>query len=194
MVSDVHAVHNEQKVTTHENETCNEQGTSVRGCVKQSSAVEKRRLFTGSFTRGIDTKGRLIVPANYRKLLGNTIVVAPTSDFLSVAIYPYDEWEKMELRLETLLSFNAKTQRYIDQFNKYSYIGCDMDTQGRLLLPHKIRERYLKDCEEVEVCGAKTHLRVISTSQSAQEDDSFMQDIPNPLEFLADIQKTKKEE
>ena len=49
---------------------------------QKTSAAEKKFLgFVGSYTHGIDSKGRLIVPAGFREALGQQFAVCPTPDF-----------------------------------------------------------------------------------------------------------------
>lgn len=156
------------------------------------SAQPRRRLFTGSYTHGLDAKGRLIVPVDFRQMLGSPFVVAPTLDFQSIALYPTEEWLKIEDRLEKLLELDARAQRLIDQFNKYSYDNSETDTQGRLLLPQKLRAKYLQDARDVEINGAKTHVRVVESVRGAQEDAAFEREIPDPLQFMAELQLRQK--
>ena len=159
---------------------------------EKSPDQPRRRLFTGSYTHGLDAKGRLIVPIDFRLMLGTPFVVAPTLDFQSIALYPTEEWLKIEDRLEKLLELDARAQRLIDQFNKYSYDNSETDAQGRLLLPQKLRAKYLQDARDVEIDGAKTHVRVVESVKGAQEDAAFEREIPDPLEFMAQLQRKQK--
>lgn len=155
---------------------------------EQSPAEPRRRLFTGSYTHGLDAKGRMIVPIDFRQMLGTPFVVAPTLDFKSIALYPTEEWLKIESRLEALLALDARAQRLIDQFNKYSYDNSETDAQGRLLLPQKLRAKYLGDARDVDINGANTHVRVIESAKGAEEDAAFEREIPDPLAFMAQLQ------
>ncbi len=149
----------------------------------------KKRFFTGSYTHGIDAKGRMIVPQSFRQLLGNQFVLAPTLDFKCIAIYPTEEWLKIEDMLENLLEKDMRAQKLIDQFNKYSYDESETDQQGRLLLPQKLRTRFLKDVRDIEINGAKTHVRVLEASVGEEEDEHFFEEHPDALSFLSELQK-----
>lgn len=150
---------------------------------------KSRCLFSGSYTHGIDAKGRLIIPATFREDLGPKFVVAPTPDFQAVAIYPVEEWIRQEEKLEALADLDARAIRLINQFSKYSYKDSETDLQGRLLLPQKMRSKYLNNVRDVEISGAKTYIRVVSAEAGEQEDELFNRDFPDPLAFIAELQQ-----
>ena len=137
----------------------------------------------------MDSKGRMIIPANFRDALGEKFVVAPTPDFRNVAIYPMDEWLNQQDKLEALAELDARVLRLIEQFNKYSYTECETDQQGRLLLPQKMRVKYLDNCREVEISGAKKYIRILKSESGEAEDETFWTDFPDPLAFMAEVQR-----
>ena len=155
----------------------------------QSLYHQSRCLFSGSYTHGIDAKGRLIIPATFREELGASFVVAPTPDFQAIAVYPAREWIRQEEKLEALADLDARAIRLINQFSKYSYKDSETDLQGRLLLPQKIRSKYLDGVRDVEISGAKTYIRIVSAEAGEREDELFAQDFPDPLAFIAELQQ-----
>ena len=59
----------------------------------QSALLDKyrhllRRGFRGAYVHGLDTKGRMIVPASFRQALGDRFYICMTPDFKAIAIYP----------------------------------------------------------------------------------------------------------
>ncbi len=145
--------------------------------------------FVGSFTHGIDAKGRMIIPAPFRDALGSKFAVCPTPDFKAIAIYSLPGWIERRDELVHLTKINAKAQRLLDQFSKYSYIDCETDAQGRLLLPQKIRTWRLGDANQVDVNGAFSHIRVLPAEIGKQQDLSFDEEFEDPLSLIADIQR-----
>lgn len=145
--------------------------------------------FVGSYTHGIDSKGRLIIPASFREPLGNRFAVAPTPDFKAVALYTIPGWLERRDELLALVRINARAQRLLDQFSKYSYVDCEADAQGRLLLPQKIRSWRLGDTREVDVNGATTHIRIIPSVDSREQDMNFDEEFADPLAMIAEMQK-----
>ena len=144
--------------------------------------------FVGSFSHSIDAKGRLIIPTSFRSPLGTRFAVCPTPDFKAIAIYPLAGWVEKRNSLTELVKLDAKAQKLLDQFSKYSYTDCEVDGQGRLLLPQKIRAWRLGDTRDVDVNGAIDHIRVMPSSVSRSQDDTFDTDFEDPLAFIAAIQ------
>ena len=165
------------------------QGAEQSAADLRSLYQKSRCLFSGSFTHGIDAKGRLIIPATFREDLGPKFVVAPSPDFQTVAIYPVLEWIRQEEKLEALADLDARAIRLINMFSKYSYKDSDIDVQGRLLLPQKIRSKYLENVRDVEISGAKTFIRIVSAEAGELEDEQFGRDFPDPLAFIAELQQ-----
>ncbi|MBQ9263307.1 MAG: hypothetical protein IJ189_03745 [Clostridia bacterium] len=145
--------------------------------------------FVGSYTHGIDAKGRMIIPAAFREALGNKFAVSPTPDFKAVAIYSLPGWIERRDELVKLVKMNAKAQKLLDQFSKYSYTDCEVDAQGRLLLPQKLRAWRLGDAREVDVNGAVSHIRVLPAVTSREQDDNFDEEFADPLALIAEIQR-----
>ncbi|MBR1586238.1 MAG: hypothetical protein IJ662_11900 [Clostridia bacterium] len=148
--------------------------------------------FTGSFTHGIDAKGRMIIPAAFREPLGNVFAACPTPDFRAIGIYSLDGWSKRLNELVRLVEMDARAQELLDQFSKYSYTDCEMDAQGRLLLPQKLRAWRLGDATQVDVNGAFSHIRVLPAAKSKEQDDHFDEKFDNPLALIAEIQRGQR--
>lgn len=145
--------------------------------------------FVGSFTHGIDAKGRMIIPAPFREALGERFAVAPTPDFKAIALYPIQGWLERRDELLSLVKMDARAQRLVDQFSKYSYVDCESDAQGRLLLPQKIRAWRLGNTREVDVNGAVSHIRILPAADSRAQDDRFDEDFSDPLALIAAMQR-----
>lgn len=146
--------------------------------------------FVGSFTHGVDAKGRMIIPASFREALGDRFAVAPTPDFKAVALYPIRGWIERRDELTALVRMDARVQPLMDQFSKYSYVDCESDAQGRLLLPQKIRAWRLGGAREVDVNGAVTHIRILPAADSKAQDERFDEVFSDPLALIASIQQS----
>ncbi len=145
--------------------------------------------FVGSYTHGVDGKGRMIIPAGFREALGDKFAVCPTPDFKAVAVYTIEGWVKRREELEGLVKLDARMQVFLDQFSKYSFIECETDAQGRLLLPQKIRAWRLKDIREVDINGATSHIRILPAAVSDEQDKNFDEMFADPLAFIAQVQR-----
>jgi MraZ protein len=99
-------------------------------------------VFRGSFTVNLDAKGRLAIPAKYRERLQSIcesrLVVTLDRD-RCLLLYPEPEWEVIERKLAALPSFEVQSRKI-----QRLYVGnahdVEIDAQGRILLPQKLRE------------------------------------------------------
>lgn len=95
-------------------------------------------MFMGEYNHTIDAKGRLIIPAKFRELLGTEFVLTRGLDGC-LFIYPVDEWKAFEQKLRALPLTN-KNARTFSRFFVAGAAMCELDRQGRVLLPQTLRE------------------------------------------------------
>ena len=95
-------------------------------------------MFMGEYNHTIDAKGRLIIPSKFRELLGEEFVLTKGLDGC-LSIYPMDEWEAFEMKLRALPLTN-KDARAFSRFFVAGATTCELDKQGRILLPAVLRE------------------------------------------------------
>ena len=95
-------------------------------------------MFMGEYSHSIDTKGRLIIPAKFRELLGEEFVLTKGLDGC-LSIYPMDEWNAFEEKLKALPLTN-KNARTFSRFFVAGATACELDKQGRILVPATLRE------------------------------------------------------
>lgn len=144
--------------------------------------------FSGTYTHGVDAKGRMIIPASFREHLGGMFAVAPSLDFKAVAVYPLKAWAEQRDELLSLCERDARLRPVLEQFSKYSYTDSEVDAQGRLLLPQKLRSWLLKDVREVEVNGAVTYIRIIDSAVGLKQDQDFLSEHPDVLSLISQAQ------
>lgn len=98
--------------------------------------------FRGINNIAMDAKGRMAMPARYRERLleicGGHLVVTVDPDSC-LLVYPLPEWEVIESKLVQLPSFN-KRAKSIQRLLIGHATECDMDGQGRILLPTLLRD------------------------------------------------------
>jgi MraZ protein len=92
----------------------------------------------GKYYNSIDAKNRLIVPAKFRDdLSGNCVMMKGFDDCL--VLYPEHVWEAEQAKYQTLPGISAEARRLTRYFNENSY-DCDVDKQGRTVIPPQLRE------------------------------------------------------
>ena len=95
-------------------------------------------MFMGEYNHTIDAKGRLIIPSKFRELLGEEFVLTKGLDG-GLSIYPMDEWNAFEEKLRALPLTN-KNARTFTRFFVAGATNCELDKQGRILVPQTLRE------------------------------------------------------
>ena len=98
--------------------------------------------FTGEYNYNIDQKGRLNIPAKFRKALDpkndNTFVITRGFD-PSLIVYPLVEWKKVEQQLLLLSSIKNKDRNFVRSIVRYATIS-KYDSQGRIQIPDMLLE------------------------------------------------------
>ena len=90
---------------------------------------------TGIFEHTLDAKGRLIIPSRMREELGSEFYV--TLSFQKcLSAYSLENWAKFEEKYETLARAEKARMRPLFAYASY----CELDSQGRILIPPKLRE------------------------------------------------------
>jgi MraZ protein len=145
-------------------------------------------VFKGTYRHKIDPKGRLPVPAAFRKALGpveSARVVVTVLD-QCLAAYPAAEWEKLEGQLRGLPAF-SKQVKALTRLLASRAVDCELDVQGRILLPAPLRQAAGLAREAVvvgvlnrfEVWNPEAWAGFVQESERLLDDVSL--DIPWPL-------------
>ncbi len=94
-------------------------------------------MFLGEFIHSIDSKGRLAIPAKFRKTLALGAVVTRGLDNC-LFLYPKDEWDKLAERLSKLPISQANTRAFVRLMLAGAW-EVEFDKQGRIFLPGYLR-------------------------------------------------------
>ena len=99
-------------------------------------------LFRGFNKISIDNKGRLAVPSRYRELISvqaeNSLVITLNPLDRSLWLYPLPEWDVIEDKLASLSDFDKQSRRTKQMMRGYA-TDCQLDSQGRILIPKELR-------------------------------------------------------
>ena len=139
-------------------------------------------MFMGEYNHSIDAKGRLIIPSKFREQLGNEFVVTKDLDGC-LYVYSNEEWARIEesLREKPLTSKDA---RKFLRFSSAGAASCEVDKQGRILLPANLREYAGIDKEVVSV---GVFSRVEIWSKERYNDNSDFEDMDEIAEHMAEL-------
>jgi MraZ protein len=118
-------------------------------------------MFRGNHPTRVDEKGRLKVPAEFKRVIDEKYAqkfYITSLDGVVAQVYPFEEWERIEQKLASLSTFNPTKKKFLNRVNYYGQV-VEMDGQGRLLIPQILRES-AQIRGEVAVLGNLTYLEV----------------------------------
>ena len=95
-------------------------------------------MLKGTYRHRIDAKGRLPVPAAFRRSLEEEGQVVVTLLDQCLAAYPPKEWARLEAQLAALPAF-SKPVKALTRLLASRAADCELDVQGRILLPPTLR-------------------------------------------------------
>ena len=141
-------------------------------------------MFMGEYNHTIDAKGRLIVPAKFREILGDNFIVTKGLDGC-LFVYPNDEWTRFEEKLKSLPLTN-KNARQFTRFFLAGAAACEVDKQGRILLPQVLRE-FASLEKDVVLVGFASRIEIWSRErwdESMNTYDGDMDEVAENMESL----------
>ena len=135
-------------------------------------------MFMGKYYNSIDAKNRMIVPSKNRDQLGGRCILTKGMDNC-LYIYPLGEWEKVVEKVSALPQTDKNVRKYIrDVFANAE--ECDIDKQGRILIPAELKKRVFID-KELVTMGAMSRIEIWSKevwdnpdSYPCEEDEDFI--------------------
>ena len=133
-------------------------------------------MFRGNHPTRVDEKGRLKVPAEFKRVIDEKYGLKfyiTSLDGKVAQLYPFEEWERIEQKLASLSTFNPTKKKFLSRVNFYGQ-EVEMDGQGRLLIPQLLRQS--ADIKgEVAVMGNLTYLEVrnIEALQKQMVEEQF---------------------
>jgi len=144
-------------------------------------------MFRGNHPTRVDEKGRLKVPAEFRRVIDEKY----SQQFYIISvdgkvsqIYPCEEWARIEQKLASLSTFNPTKKKFLSRVNYWGQ-QVEMDGQGRLLIPQLLRESaaikgevaVLGNLTYLEVRNAETFRKEIETEQFTADDEKTLDEL-----------------
>jgi MraZ protein len=116
------------------------------------------RSFYGQYPRGLDKKGRAILPAQYREILGDEEVFITKGIDKCLLILPAEEYERRRKRMETLSQTSKHARLFRRRFFTQTF-RARPDSIGRINIPTHLRE-YAGLKGDVVFAGMDTHIEL----------------------------------
>jgi MraZ protein len=144
-------------------------------------------MFRGNHPARVDEKGRLKVPAEFKRVIDEKYAqkfYITSLDGMVAQVYPFEEWERIEQKLASLSTFNPTKKKFLNRVNYYGQV-VEMDGQGRLLVPQILRES-AQIRGEVAVLGNLTYLEVrnLETFRKEIDEQAFTDEDTKTLDEL----------
>lgn len=140
-------------------------------------------MFRGASSINLDAKGRLAIPTRYREELQEccerrlVATIAVNERCIGepgcLWLYPLPEWEKTERTIDALPTFN-KTAGKLRRFVIGNAFECEMDSQGRMLVPEKLRKFAGMD-KKVVLVGQLSKFEIWSEDAWNNKENEWMQ-------------------
>src|SRR5258708_33823730 len=97
-------------------------------------------MFRGNHPTRVDEKGRLKVPAEFKRLIDEkygTQFYITSLDGKVAQVYPFEEWQRIEEKLAKLSNFNPTRKKFLNRTNYSGQLG-ENNGQGRGRVPELV--------------------------------------------------------
>lgn len=118
-------------------------------------------MLLGEYEHTIDAKGRLTIPSKFREELTAGIVVTQGLE-KCLFIYPGARWDELAKKIDQV-PFTKKDVRTFVRLFFSGAAECQLDPQGRILLPSYLREYASLDSRAV-IIGLYSRLEIWNPS------------------------------
>ena len=113
-------------------------------------------MFLGEYEHTVDAKGRVAIPARFRAQMDRGAVISKGMG-VCLSIYTMERWEEKSNELVA-----GKSSDELRDFERRIYPSAseiDLDGQGRMVLPAKLRT-YARIGSEVTIAGVRDHFEI----------------------------------
>lgn len=138
--------------------------------------------FLGEFEATLDSKGRFLLPAGFKKQLPegeSTRFVINRGFEKCLSLYTMESWEPLYARIKTLNDFDPKVR----EFRRYFLNGATIvepDAAGRILLPANLKE-YAGLEKDIVLASAVDKIEIWAKDKYQQFFESYSPDVFSSL-------------
>ena len=130
-------------------------------------------MLIGEYEHTIDAKGRLSMPAKLRRDMGETFIVTKGLDGCLFA-FSQNEWTNFETKLKSLPLSDRNARNFV-RFFLAGATECEIDKQGRFLIPLNLRETAKLEKEAI-IIGVGTRLEIWNKQVWESKDEEISAD------------------
>lgn len=129
-------------------------------------------MFIGEYQHALDTKGRVAIPARFRsKLVKGAVLVKGIENCLYV--FTLETWEEKARELDDA-NLTPAQRRLIERRFFGTAFECELDAQGRIVIPASFR-KYAHLTREVTIVGTRNRFEI----WSAPDWDAYQETMAN---------------
>lgn len=141
-------------------------------------------MYMGEYNHTVDAKGRLIIPSKFRETLGDKFVITKGLDG---CLFAYDNtgWSAFEEKLQEM-PINKKDSRMFVRHFLAGAAEVEVDKQGRILIPAKLRE-FADLTKDVVLVGAAGHIEIWSEKRWTGLEEDEEESMEAIAERMADM-------
>jgi len=144
-------------------------------------------MFRGRYDHALDSKGRISIPSKFREILTKKYdarLIITNLDHCLIA-FPYKEWSVLEKKAGSFSLLRKETSAFF-RFFYSSAIDCEMDRQGRLLIPQTLRD-YASLQRDVVLVGEGKRIEIFAKERWQEEARRAEEDFDKNRGTLADL-------
>lgn len=119
-------------------------------------------MFLGEFQHSVDTKGRLAIPARFRSKIERGAVLTRGVE-ACLFVYPMATWEQKSRELDAAI-LDPRQRRLVERRFFGMAFECELDAQGRIVVPARFRQ-YAGLNGEAVVVGARDRFEIWSPAE-----------------------------
>ena len=131
--------------------------------------------FLGSYLHSLDPKGRVSLPAQFRRGRESESFVLIQTQPDALSLYPDEAWQEVQSELREMSKRQPDLRTQILRVTA-SAVEVVPDKQGRILIPEKMRTSVSLDSDAL-VVGAINHIEIWEPGRfqaaTQSEDDAF---------------------
>ncbi len=148
-------------------------------------------MLRGVHALSMDSKGRMAIPSRFRDALSSVcegeLVLTIDTEERCLLLYPLQEWETIQQKIESLPSYN-KAVRRLQRLLIGHATDIEMDGSGRILVPGPLRE-HARLGKKVILLGQGNKFEVWDEDYWQQRRDDYLDDedldVPEALQELS---------
>ena len=139
--------------------------------------------FSGNFAHTLDPKGRVTIPSVYREALSGGFTIGLNNQFAAIALYPKEKWEEKCEQLKRIPESDIKGTKYVRLIAGNSFSNCELDGQGRILLPATLRQKVGME-KGIRFVGMGQYLEIWDEDRYIAECEQAEDNIDDLLDYV----------